>query len=153
MENISSVNEIENKYSLEKDFKEKLKIFFMAVRPGPPNFLSDERFVGIISYTHDSAFQKGNEIFLKDKSKNLSLISHGDYELMENILGNLELVGKAIVIEKEKIIEKPAEKIGIEQFKNSLKLILNDYIKDENDRIFLARIINTIDKQSLSSIK
>jgi len=144
---------IENKLlplKREKIGEEKLKIFFMGIRPFQFSFIGNERFIGIVAFDEKEALKKATELYLKDTS-NMMVLSHSeDFEYIDNLLKHLDLKsldGNPLIIEKPVYIDKPIQQItiGKESFITGLKMAKEEFIKNENDKKELERIINTID--------
>lgn len=143
----STINTAPEKYSLSKKFEieEELKIYFMGVIANPIMIQNDGVFrnknVGVVSYNHGAALKKAMEIW--GANGNIAINSHNeDFTTIKDILKMVNIEGvtiQNIVPEAEKPRLMP-----LENFKNSLLLASDEYIKSEKDKMVLKKIIATI---------
>lgn len=132
------------KYPLQKTFQEeeKLKIFFMCVQDKstiPPKV----KFVGVISYRHLDAVEKARKMWAENQPR-VFIASHGDFEFMEEILKRVNCEGITIINQIPVRSPENPKKIGKDQLKYDLMLVLDDYVKDEEKRKVLKNIIEEI---------
>ena len=151
----SSIVEVpqESKFDLEKDFKEKLKLFLFLAKNDPQPPPREYKIVGILDYRSQDALPKAAQ-----QSKNGFVYYGGDYISIDHLLSKIASSDFSDILKIEKDIsitggveETPSEKLfsaetllGIDQFKHSLELVLDAYIKDEKDREELRKIIAKI---------
>ena len=136
------------KYEIEKEFKEKLKIYFLIVRPANISPIQNERAIGVVAYKTDEAIKKAQQNW---SAPGMVIISHGDYVLMDEILSKVNVEGLTIIeapqirdeIQPGQIIQP---RMGIQGFKEGLLLAMNEYVKEEEDKKSLKRIIENIDE-------
>jgi len=125
------------KYKLSRTFQEQqpLKIFFMCVKQG-----ATERFIGVIGYNHEECFKKARETYISVPPG--VIISHGDYELIENILKSVKTDGVTIV--QEQPAKPEPKKLTKQQFINNTLLIADEMIIDKEDRKKIKEIIEKV---------
>ncbi len=132
----------QTKYDLEKDFKEKLRLFLMSVRPilSPP--IAVEKLVGIVGYRERDAMMKAQKEYATPGLK--IAYNAGDSILIEDLMRTIKLEGVTIAESPvETTINMPIKPTK-EQFVNNLKLFADDFVDDEEDRKVLKKIINKI---------
>lgn len=131
----------QKRYDLEKTFKEKLKLFFMIVRPGNIPAIPKERAIGVIAYRPEEAIKKGTEDFAPDKS-GLVAIWKGDYVEMEELMKGAGMMKQEVSSQPQ---PKPTRKpMGKDKFKWSLQLAKDEYLTSQKDKKDLERIIKKI---------
>ena len=140
------IKQIPKKYSLERDSKEKLKIFYMIFRPGINPPMMNEKVFGIVGYNVDEARTKAMEIYKIPKgSQPFIIISYGDHALIEDILKRVDKVGSIKTEETKEVIIMPP-KLGKEQFVNNIKLACDEFagelLENEKDREDLKKLVN-----------
>ncbi len=132
------------KYELTRMIQEpeKLKIFFMCIKENAMIPNSKERFVGVVGYRHEQCIEVAKNTWIMGTQG--IVISHGDFELIENILKVVNCEGVTIVQTPPQIETPIIEKPTKEQFVARLKLAAEEMIEDEIKRKQLIEIINTI---------
>jgi len=133
----------EVKYPIEKDFTEKLKLFFMCVRSLPQNPLQVEKFIGVVAYRQEDAFVRARNDY---GDPGLIVISHSDYVLIEDLFRGIntgEIKAPATATEMN-ILLRASKELSFESFKNCLLLSAVEYVKDPKDKIQLKNIIKKI---------
>ncbi len=127
-----AILEEQKSYFLEKIFKEKLKIYFVELLLNPRQ---REGIRGIIAYRPDEALDIAKKRF-SDNKKTISL-NQNDFMYVEEVL---EVVGDR----KEKEQPQKPQKSNKEQFKWSLQLAKDEYVKSKEDKKVLEKIIEKI---------
>lgn len=138
----------EERIKLEKEFKEKLKLYLIIMRPIDSPAITVERAVGVLAYRPVDAIAKAQQIW---GGEGIGTVYHGDYILMEQLLSLLDEEEIEERKEKTKARKKKTSqktenqpKMPLETFKASLLMVMNEYVEDEKDRKTLARIIKKI---------
>lgn len=131
---------------IEKDIKEKLKLYLLILRDRQFSPFPGERLKGILAYRAEDALQEVKEKYSKP---NLGFFYTGDYILPEELLRRIETKGIVISVPKEKpTIEPkpilPPQTLGVEGLKAGLLMAADNYLDEEQDRIDLKRLINKI---------
>ena len=143
MDNQNSTAPIE-KMELTRKQDQELKIFFMIGRRPLP--VPEERIVAILAYILEDALEKA-----KHDYPGFGLFYNGQSMTVKELLEKIHSQGTVISppthssVSKELRIEEkksePPEKIGFDQFKNGLMLVVDDYLQGE-DKETLKRIIS-----------
>ena len=133
-------------YELEKQFKEKLKIYFFCARTANPLTpqVINERFFGVVGYRQEDAFKRANEMY-KDVPQT-AIITHGDNTLIEDLLRNVKVEG---VVLPPPLPQKPPQTIvqpmiGKEGLRAGLLYALDHYVKDEEKNKSLKKMVEEI---------
>lgn len=138
-----------NKYNIEKDFKEKLKIFFMIVRPAMHPPIQGEKVIGVVAYRPEDAMRKAKDEH--DAQQGLTIISYGDNVSIVELLSRINVEGVTVAAPIAEVPQMPkfekAPVMGIEGLKSGLLYILNEKTIEgieEKDQEDLKRIIGNI---------
>lgn len=133
------------KYKLEKEFKEELKLFLFAIRTDLI-MANQERLAGVIAYRQTDAMIEANRNFCPPGS-GMKAFSHGDYILISLIIDSVENGTKLKNVSIEPVLkpEVLAPKYSKEQFISGLLLVCDDYIKSKD--------VKKIIKEELERIK
>jgi len=135
------------KFKIEKDIKEKLKLYLLILRERQFPPIPGERLTGVLSYRVEDALLEVKE---RCGKSNTAIIYTGDYILLEELFKKIETKGVVISAPEEKPkVESMivSEKLGIKGFKASLMMVMSEYIKDEQDKKDLERILNKINEK------
>ena len=126
-------NKMEKKYDIirEVNKKEILKIFFMGIKENGNIPNSKERFVGVIGYDHEEAIKAARDTFIVGTPG--LLISHGDYETIDNILKVINFGNNDSKDVEVKKVEDEKEETTKEQFINRLKLVAEEMVDNVNN--------------------
>lgn len=134
------------KYTLTKKFQieEELKIYFMAVIANPMIPVSAGaivKTVGIVSYNYQTALNKAREIYATPINGAIQS-SESDFSTVNEIISAVDIQGMVAnnIVPKE---EKP-KIMAIKNFKTSLMLAADEYVKDKKKSLALKKIIETI---------
>ena len=144
MQIINTGQVAQQKYQLEKTIEEKmeLRIFFMGVTDNATILPSIHRLAGIIAYRHSDATIRAQQIW--GRPGNMVFGRPEDSETIKNLLQNVDLEGAVVnnTVTHEKLLEESV--MPIERFKASLIMAVAEYVKNDQDRAELRRIISTI---------
>ena len=131
---------VEVKYPIEKDFTEKLKLFFMCVRSLPQNPLQVEKFIGVVAYRQEDAFEKAQKEF---GAPGLIVVSHSDFVLIEDLFRgiNTSEISMPRTATEINILAREAQPeykaMAKETFKYSILMSADEFVKDEKDKLKL----------------
>ena len=138
---------ITKKYEIEKDFKtrEKLRIFFLIIRPRNIPRIEHERVIGVIAYRHDEALEKIRKDYLEKNPSFESLLHEKDYIYVEDVLKVINVEGITIINVPEVLKDvKPDQiipTIGFEAFKSGLLFAVDKYLKEKKDKEQMRKLI------------
>lgn len=151
MKKIMKEQQIEpKKLEIEKDFKEKLKLYFIIIRPGiyPP--IPNEHVKGILAYRTEDALARAKQ---DEEQPGLAFIYTGNYIYVDELLKRIKTEGVTIISTPKKTVPQaimyPPSKIGLEGFKVGLKMAAEEYLEDEKDKKKAKELINKIKKKKI----
>lgn len=131
------------KYKISAEFTEKLKIFFMIVKPDSipiPQF----KAVGVLGYRMQDAMETAKKTYLKD-SPGFSVVGNSnDFAFIEDILTRVHVAGITINPQVQVIKENDFSLIGKDGFIAGLKMASDVYVVNQKDKEEIKRIIATI---------
>lgn len=131
----------EPKLELEKDLgKSPLMVYFFIVFP-PEIQVKNEKCAAIMSYDLETAITKA-----QIEAKGLGLFYTGQKTPITDLISKLHIEGIiSPPTTEEKVIEPlPPKKLSKESFKAGLLLVLNEFLKVEEDKIKLKEIIEKL---------
>lgn len=134
----------EPKLNLEQEIKSPLMVYFMIARQQQIS-IPDEKCVAVLAYNLEDALAKA-----QIETQGLSLTYHGQKIPVTELISKLHLenvVSPETTDEstEQSIIEEiPKEKMALSTFKASLLMILNEYIKEQEDKENLKKIISKL---------
>ena len=152
---------MEEKIPLQKDYRERLKIFFIITRPmqrkpekkgwfgflkkekGP--FLPDgmmmnkeEHVNGILAYRPEEAME-----FIKSKIKpDMMILWTGDFAFIDEIIKKVGEVERRDI--KMEVVSVQTPRMNFDGWKNSVLMMANEFVQDEAQRKTLIEIVSLI---------
>jgi len=132
---------------MEKEFKEKLKLFLLVVQPAIFPDVPNLHVSAQLAYRYEDALLKTKETMPKE----MSIYFNGDFVIIEKLLEAIQEVEGGVKIESPGVIPLPspspaaAPLMGFEAFKAGLLMCLHEYVYEEQDVQDLQRILNKIE--------
>jgi len=128
------------KYELEKEFKERLKLYLMSIRPFNSPVIPNEKLIGIVGYRENDAMTKARTTYNVPGFKILH--NAGDNIPIEDLMRRIKLEGVVIAeAPTETVINLPVKPTK-EQFVNNLKLFCDEMVTSDTNRKAVKKAID-----------
>lgn len=145
------------KLPLNREIKERLKLFYFIVRPKKYSAVPDEHSHGVISYRVDDAVNFLTQKILPSvrptscSPMDLGIIWTGDFIYFDELMGKVEGQEAIRFVTPKEPVVTPQPKMGVEQFRHSLMLALDQFVENEKDKKDLTRILKGLKKDEIKT--
>lgn len=126
------------KLDLKREETKDLRIYFFIART-PEIKVEQEKCVAVLAYDLENALIRASQ-----EAKGLGIVFHGQSSTVKELIEKIYLEGVISPPTTEVIEPVIKEKLSLEQFKSGLLMILEEYVKDEKEKVELKTIIEKL---------
>ena len=131
----------EKKYNLTRDFKEKLKLFLMIVKPRMLPPVPEEKPICVVAYRAEDAVAESNRSFGNGEN---AIYYGGVFVLVEDIIKRINEVGGGVEAMPQSPLVLVPPPLGVEGFRSGLLMACDRFLEDEEDKKMIKGIINKL---------
>jgi len=132
---------------LQREQKSRLRLFAIISRPSNWPALPGEKVWMILAFGPEEAMEKAKAEVKAVNPLNQAIIYTGDFCWMDELIRKIKggEVGVASAQPSTIVLQTPP--MGVEGFRAGLLMARDEYIKDEEDKKTLDRIIKSLEKK------